>query len=324
LYDDEIALLSRSGLSDFLDSFSYVLKSGIHPIHIAEQRPEAPELVLYMLKQDDDLFWGFLCTDFRSFVRCLLEVSPDDAFVVQELTDLVSGGYYELGSKVSVLALEELKGSYPVNSPIIVLTEGPTDNECISAALQLLYPHLVGYFSFMDLAARTAGGAGSLVHVVRSFVGAGIENRVIALFDNDTAGSVSLDLLKGSRLLPSIKVLPYPAIELARQYPTIGPTGKNIQDVNGAACSVEMYFGRDVLAASGELVPVMWAGFEGRLKRYQGELQERKTLKEAFLAKVEAARRNRALLPSQDWSGMDLILNAMFDAFNEKSPGRAA
>ncbi len=316
LWADEIALLSNVKLKDFLDAFRFILNSGIHPVHVIEQVSNAPALVVHMLKQEDELFWGFPCRDFRFFIRCLLEVPPDDAMVIQELTDLVDGGYYEIDSAVSELALLELKGSYSVNSPIIVLTEGPTDNECISSALSLLYPHLAGYFSFMDLAARTAGGAGSLVHVVRSFAVAGIENRVAALFDNDTAGTISADMLKRDKLPASIRILQYPDIDIARHYPTIGPTGNADQDVNGAACSVEMYFGRDVLAASGKFVPVMWKGREDRLKRYQGELQERNSLKTAFLRKIADARAQPALIASQDWDGMRLILNSLFDAFN--------
>jgi hypothetical protein len=318
LWEEEIALLSKTTLSDFLNAFRFILRSGVHYVHIVDQVADVPALVVYMLKQDDELFWGFPCRDFRYFIRCLLEVSSDDAMVTQELTDLVDGGYYELDSAVTELALQELKGSYPVNSPIIVLTEGPTDNECISAALSLLYPHLAGYFSFMDLAARTAGGAGSLVHVVRSFAGARIENRVVALFDNDTAGTVSADTLRRDKLPASIRILQYPDIDIARRYPTIGPTGNADQDVNGAACSVEMYFGRDVLAVSGTLVPVMWKGREDRLKRYQGELQERNSLKTAFLKKLAEARARPALIATQDWGGMRLILDALFDAFSKR------
>ena len=39
--------------------------------------------------------------------------------------------------------------------------------------------------------ARVSGAAGSLAALVKAFVGAGIANRVVALFDNDTAATAS-------------------------------------------------------------------------------------------------------------------------------------
>lgn len=156
---------------------------------------------------------------------------------------------------------------------MVVLTEGPTDSVAIRAALEVLYPHLAGYYSFMDLAVRSPGGAGSLVHVVKSFAGAGIENRVVALFDNDTAGYAAASILRGVSLPPTVRVLHYPDLAFAKRYPTIGPTGKSVQDINGSACSIELYFGLDVLTESGQLSPVQWKGFDDRLGRYQGEIQ---------------------------------------------------
>ena len=44
------------------------------------------------------------------------------------------------------------------------------------------------WLGFMDFeGVRIGGGAGSLVNIVKAFAGAGIVNRTVALFDNDTA-----------------------------------------------------------------------------------------------------------------------------------------
>ena len=316
LYQEEIALLSSATFSDFLAAFHEILTSKVHPVWIVERVPDASALVRYILKDNEDFYWGFPCRDLRCFFRALLEVVPDSESVTQELTDLVHGGYYGVDTRVAEFALQELKGDYSVNSPVIVLTEGPTDNESIQAALELLYPHLEGYFSFMDLAVRSPGGAGSLVHVVKSFVGAGVENRVVALFDNDTAGHSAASLLKNVRLPSRIRVLQYPDIDLAKSYPTDGPTGPSNQDINGSACSIELYFGRDVLTASGRLVPVQWRGYDARMRRYQGEIQSKDALKTAFLTKVAAACENPARLITQDWTDMRRLLKTLVDAFN--------
>lgn len=64
----------------------------------------------------------------------------------------------------------------------MILTEGRSDASLLNDALHLLYPHLADYFSFMDFA-EYGGGAGQLANLVRAFSGAGIVNRVVALFD---------------------------------------------------------------------------------------------------------------------------------------------
>ena len=87
------------------------------------------------------------------------------------------------------------------------------------------------------------------------------------------------------------------------------------QDVNGSACSIELYFGRDVLTVAGRLVPVHWKGFDEKLKRYQSEIQNKDDLKGKFFQKVVAAQRAAVYPPPGDWEDMKTLLNAVFDAF---------
>jgi hypothetical protein len=89
-----------------------------------------------------------------------------------------------------------------------ILTEGVTDRRVLEASLKLLYPHLAEYYAFMDFdGANAPGGAGQLVNTVKAFAGAGIANRVIALFDNDTAARSALRGLEGVSLPSSMRVL---------------------------------------------------------------------------------------------------------------------
>lgn len=322
-YADEVALLEGSAFSDFLNAFREIVTSGVPPSSFSEKSPHASKLAKYALRYRQEFYWGFPCQDIRSFFRALLEVVSEGALVTQDLTDLVDGGYYEEGDLVCENSLHELKGDYSVNSKIILLTEGPTDGEILRASLELLFPHLTDYYSFMDLAVRAPGGAGSLVHVVKSFAGAGIENRTIALFDNDAAGHSAASLLRCISLSQHIRVLNYPNITLASQYPTTGPNGVAIQDVNGSACSIELYYGRDVLTNNGSLVPVQWRGFDERVNRYQGEIQVKDLLKEKFLKKVDVAKRSGLQSLSGDWGEMRQLLNSVFDAFNTQPDGAA-
>lgn len=313
---DQVTLLERCTFSDFLSAFREIVTSSVPPSSFSRNNPHASKLARYALEYEEEFHWGFPCRDIRSFIRALLEVVPEEALVTQDLTDLVDGGYYAEGDLVRDESLRELKGDYSVNSKIILLTEGPTDGEVLRASLDLLFPHLTDYYSFMDLAVRSPGGAGSLVHVVKSFAGAGVENRTIALFDNDAAGHSAASMLRGVPLPGHIRVMNYPNITLASQYPTSGPNGAAIQDVNGSACSIELYYGRDVLTPNGSLVPVQWRGFDEKVKRYQGEIQMKDLLKERFLKKVAVAKHSRFQSPPGDWSEMRQLLESVFDAFN--------
>ena len=80
-------------------------------------------------------------------------------------------------------------------------------------------------------------------------------------------------------------------------------------------CSVELYFGKDVLEVDGALKPVQWKGYDERIKRYQGEVMNKPELKNRFMAKLSKAQTNPAEMSSQDWSGIDSILSHIFEAF---------
>jgi hypothetical protein len=117
-------------------------------------------------------------------------------------------------------------------------------------------------------------------------------------------------------------VMNYPNITLADSYPTRGPNGETVQDVNGSACSIELYFGRDVLTVDGRLIPVQWKAYDERVKRYQGEIQQKDLLKDRFLQKTDAAKRNGLQTAPGDWEDMRRLLEAVFDAFHAQ-PGAA-
>ena len=80
-------------------------------------------------------------------------------------------------------------------------------------------------------------------------------------------------------------------------------------DVNGLACSIEMFLGVDVLDTGSGLRPVEWRGHVRSLNAYQGELSDKSALQAAFWEKVRAAESTPALAASQDWAGLDLVLD---------------
>ena len=259
----------------------------------------------------------------RTVLRAVLLALPD-AEVRLDLTDLVQGGWLDdRAGELCSEALASMRADAATNAPIIVLTEGRTDIQVLQPALDLLFPHLADLIRFMDYAERPEGGAGALVRTVRAFAAAGVANRVVALFDNDTAATDALRNLDIVELPANIRVLRYPRLDLAADYPTFGPPTADAPsgrlanaDVNGLAGAIELYLGRDVLTGrDGALRPVQWRAYIPSMGQYQGEIVDKEALHAAYRVKVDAARRNHARMAEQDWSGVQAILELICGTF---------
>lgn len=303
----------------FVASCRHMFDSGTHPFHLHEQGDKDPLVDrIGSMYFNDDYQWGFYCEDPRSLIRVVLEAVPDDTRVDVDVSGIIEAGYHRLDDDFVSIALEQLRGTYAVDAPVIVLTEGVTDFEVLSRSMALLYPGLRDYYRFLDYAARPSGGASQLVNAVRTFIAAGIENRIVALFDNDAEGHHQLQLLRRQVLPANVRAFTYPDIELATAYPTHGPNGDALQNVNGAAASVELYFGQDVLRdQAGRLAPVQWRARIDGLARYQGEVQRKEALKQLFLEKLARCEADANAVDDGAWLEMRQLLTALFRAFQQ-------
>ena len=152
---------------------------------------------------------------------------------------------------------------------------------------------------------------------MKAFAGAGIANRVIALFDNDTAAHDATRALSLLSLPPNIVILYYPNLPLLCDYPTLGPNGLTSLDVNGLAGGIELYLGRDILEEQNQaLAPVQWKGYNAALKKYHGEVTDKNKLRDAFFRRVARCRADPTLLDGTDWTGLGAILQTVFHAFD--------
>ena len=264
--------------------------------------------------------FGFPGADPRCMLRLLLDAFPDDERVTYDLTDLVASG--EFDSTFDMIQHSEYFASreYDVDKTTVVLTEGSTDRWILERSIKLIYPHLAPFFSFMDFdGVRLEGGAGSLANMVKAFAGAGILNRVVALFDNDTAGLSALQNLRPIDLPSHIKALSLPDVEVGRRYPTLGPSGMSVMDINGLACGIELYLGCDSLGGpDGTLVPVQWKGYDPRLRRYQGELLAKGEVLERFQGKLTTCESDPSRINDFDWTGMRLVIDMLRSAFQQE------
>lgn len=251
--------------------------------------------------------------DTRYQLRAVLEALSHDEEITLDLDDLLEGGWLEPSVDPREHARELVAYTSQGGLAPIVLTEGRFDAEVLSAALALRRPHLIGYLKLPDFAQKNEGGAAALRQTVRALAAAGIPNRVVALFDNDTAARDVIHGLDSAALPANLVVTRLPEIDLASAYPTVGPQGEHVMDVNGLAGSIEMYLGSDVLTVGEELQPVVWGGYISRLRAYQGEISDKDRVQARFREKVAAARLSPDVMDDQDWSGLDLVLDHVVD-----------
>lgn len=311
--------LYEKGFDYWLQAIRQIIDQGTYQRDLRHDRDrDKDDLVTFLLDLGmEDFGLGYTDLSYGHFLRAILEAVDDKHELVLDITSLVHAGYYEVDEPVCEVTVQSQVSSTIIFQKIIILTEGRTDSEFLGRALHLLHPELEHYFSFLEFdQLKAEGGSAALERNVRAFAAAGISNKVVALFDNDAAGSSSIDRLSKFLLPRNIKVLALPDLVFAENYPTKGPQGTTLENVNGRACSIEMYFGTDILDINGTLTSVLWKSMEERIKTYQGELERKSELQQRFREKLTEAERN-GISPDQDWSGMDVILRTIFKASAE-------
>jgi hypothetical protein len=252
--------------------------------------------------------------DPRLLLGAVLLACADDAEVTLDISELIEGGWIDDNFDPQTAAIGHFSYSLTNGSPPVVITEGSSDARFLQAAVQIRYPHLKSYIKFFDFGDGATGSASAGVQTLKSFAAAGISNRVVLLLDNDTAARDALRALRTTTLPSHYSVLQYPAIDLGRNYPTLGPTGLSEMDINGLAGSIELYLGVDVLTrADGTLSPVQWRSYSEGTKAYQGEVLNKADVQKRFREKVRAAEADPELVGSQDWSGLDAIITSLIE-----------
>ncbi len=304
----------------YAEALRIVLTQPILPLQLGDRDPDTDPVVKRIIGDNEDYTFGFFASDIRSFIRVACELVPKSSLLVQDITEVVHAGYYKDNEQVRNNSTRLLTAGYLENLPRIILTEGSTDVEILREALALLYPHLFDYYTFLDFAsARPQGGAGSLATTVKAFAAAGISNRIIAIFDNDTAAYEARRSLDSLQLPQNIAVCNYPNLRSLEEYPTLGSSGLAPQNINGLAASIERYLGKDILD-NGNSFPVKLTGFSNPLGRHQGEVMGKNHIQELFREKVARCKASTDEINRSDWSGLNAIFEVIFHAFDRPMP----
>jgi hypothetical protein len=258
----------------------------------------------------------------------LLAFPESDVTLDLPTSELADWLYRSSFGKIASHSRTTLSRISAMRAPIIVLTEGTTDAEFITAAIDVLYPHLNDVIRCLDYDQKPESGASAVVKMARAFAAAGISNRVVAIFDNDAAGISELRTLdrKDRKKLPRhIRACAYPHLPLAEWYPALPAVGSGTSpgtieyaNVNGSGAGIELYLGEDVLTGpDGQLRPLEWRPITGAHGPLQGRVTGKNAIQKAFRKKYRLAKSDHDLVSSQDWSGMQLIIGAIRAAAQE-------
>jgi hypothetical protein len=205
-------------------------------------------------------------------LRILAENPNNSDFEVHwSLADLVENGWAKRD--------EIIKGLLPKNK-LLIVTEGSSDSFVLRKAIDELYPDISDFFDFVDMKENYPfTGTGSLYNFCMGLCRINIQNNIMVIFDNDTAGVEKYNL--ASTLIKPLNFLitKLPDHSDFSNIQTLGPQGYAFDDINGKAVAIECFLDfNSVLRTQ----CVRWTAYNKNQKQYQGELENKDDYVRAF------------------------------------------
>jgi hypothetical protein len=206
-------------------------------------------------------------------LRLLAENAANlDLELAWRFSNLVEGGWIET---------DRLYEPLSPSDKFLLVTEGSTDTNILRKSLALVEPDVSDFFGFVDMAENYPfTGTGNVIRFCEGLCKINILNRVLVVLDNDTAGRAAAERLQKLRLPPQIRTLVLPDLKKCSKVKTLGPSGENLEDVNGRAVSIEFFLdlNYDTLPKPG----VRWTSYDQSQDAYQGELVAKDAYVRAF------------------------------------------
>lgn len=97
----------------------------------------------------------------------------------------------------------------------------------------------------------------------------GVQNKIIVLFDNDTAGNEKYDRLMQLPQRNNLRITKLPYVSEFENMDTIGPQGSSNENINGTAVAIECFLD---FSACHESPAIRWTNFVEKAGKYQGAL----------------------------------------------------
>lgn len=165
---------------------------------------------------------------------------------------------------------------------ILIVTEGKTDTNIIKKAIKLIYPPIDDFFQYIDMNENYPfTGSGSLKSFTKGLIKINSLNNIIVIFDNDTEGIKEYnEAIKINNRPNNILIYHLPNNDLFNKMDTIGPSGENIDNINGRAVSIECFLD---LNNNNSNPKIRWTNYDEKAEEYQGALINKEQYTKNFL-----------------------------------------
>jgi hypothetical protein len=164
------------------------------------------------------------------------------------------------------------------SSRFLIVTEGSSDAAIIRHAFRLLRPHIIDFFDFVDMEeGYPFSGTGNVYRFVQGLISIRVMNNILVIYDNDAEGTANFERTKQLNLPINMATLTLPTLPAFKQFPTEGPDGSHVANINGRAAAIECYLDLPQEAR------VRWSSFNSKINAYQGKLINKERYARAFL-----------------------------------------
>lgn len=174
---------------------------------------------------------------------------------------------------------------------VLLATEGASDARIIKRALKVLLPDVADFFNFIDVDERHHfWGTGNLVKFAEGLLRIDIQNKVLFVLDNDAEGVDAYHKLVALNLPGNMRSMLLPNLEAFASFPSRGPEGVSLADINGRAAAIKCYLDLD-LPAYGP-AQVLWSNYKKEVDAWHGALEFKESYQRHFYDQSDEALRN--------------------------------
>lgn len=200
--------------------------------------------------------------DSNIILRILAENKENKDYEIQwRFLDAIENGW---------ITREALLADLSIMHKILIVTEGSSDSFILKRTIDALYPNISDFFDFVDMDKNYPfTGTGSLYNFCEGLCRINIQNNMIVIFDNDTAGMEKYHKSKKLNKPDTLIIIKLPDLEVFMNIPTIGPQGESIENINGRAVAIECFLDFDSVK---EETCIRWSSYNQYEGEYQGAL----------------------------------------------------
>ncbi|MBH2811969.1 hypothetical protein I5L21_15415 [Serratia liquefaciens] len=210
--------------------------------------------------------------------------------------------------------IQEINISAKREDIFLIATEGTSDSAILKKALKMLKPNVADFFSFIDVEnGHPFPGTGGLYKFAEGLVKIDIQNRIMFLLDNDSEGVDAFKKIEKMNTPKNMKYLLLPDLCNFQFFPTEGPNGNHLMNINKQAVAIECFLDLDY--KNNKPPFVRWTNFKKETSTYQGSLQD----KEYYAKKFIKTPMEKLKKDNYDISKLKLLLEHILNECNKIS-----